>query len=358
MSPNSVHSPLGRLAGVLLLAAGCAAPDAGAGGSFWSRLNPRSRNTQVAGTPRARDLKNPASLHLHYGRWREQVGDTDDARVSYESVLRDDPKNVDALVGLARLDALAGRTDDAERRLAKALRDAPGQPRVLAAQGQLFAHLNRWPEAVDALNAAVLAAPQTPDYRYQLAVALARSGDIDTALPHFAKTVGVAEAHYNVGYILHEQGRAREAERHLAEALRQRPDLHVAQTVLDELRGGRTRLTAPPVVAETPRPQSGWAAPQAPPAQTALASERAVLSHATATPAAAAGRAAVSTRFAGTPNPPVEHAASSVPQSSSWYPTPHGRPPDDGGLTAAQREQMLNQRMVDGSAFHDGTVRR
>ena len=359
MKLNYLHR-LGRLACVSLLAAGCASPD----GSLVSRMNPFSRGSRVAAAKQEDvGLKDPSNLHLAYGRWREQVGDTTDARVSYETVLRDDPRNVDALLGLARLDYLGGRHEECEKRLASALRLEPGNPQVLSTKGQLYAAQNRWPEAIDQLNAAVLAAPNTVEYRYQLAVALAHSNDPDAALPHFARTVGPAEAHYNLGYLLQEQGRTREAERHLVEALRQRPDLHVAQTLLDEVRGGQTHLRAP-AIAEVPA-SSRPTAPRPQFTQTAMAATPPVLR--TSAPQTVAPQMTAPpfdrpeygrSPFAEFPGAAEAPPIASAQAGNAWYPTPAADQRGPDGLTAAQREQLRNQRMADGSAFSEGSVRR
>jgi tetratricopeptide (TPR) repeat protein len=366
MNTTSLRARLGQVACVSLVVAGCASPDGGnLISSLWNRARPSSsRSAELAKSAREMDVRDPAALHLAYGRWREQVGDLDDARVSYESVLREDSGNVDALIGLARIDHLAGRNDQAERRLNVALRESPGNAQVLAAQGQFYAAQNRWTEAIDKLNEAVLAAPTTAEYRYQLAVALARSGDSDAALPHFARTVGMAEAHYNVGFILHEQGRLREAERHLVAALDQRPDLHVAQAMLDEMRTSRSPLTAPHVMAAAatrPEPPP-WAQPEPVVSQTAMAAESrgrfaAPAAAPRVNPPAASRSPFADNPFAAAPGT-AEVARSSGPgtvPATSWYPTT-GRGQD--GLTAAQREQMLNQRLAHGLDFADGPVRR
>ena len=69
-------------------------------------------------------------------------------------------------------------------------------PKVLDAVGQYYASQSRWDEAIEILTSAMRKAPEETTYRFHLAVALARSGDVDQAMPHFAKTVGDAEAHY------------------------------------------------------------------------------------------------------------------------------------------------------------------
>ncbi|MCH8278575.1 MAG: tetratricopeptide repeat protein, partial [Proteobacteria bacterium] len=74
-------------------------------------------------------------------------------------------------------------------------------------------------------------APEETTYRYDLAVVLARSGRITEALPHFSRTVGDAEAHYNIGYILYKQGDLASAERQFQQALLTRPDLAEAHVL-------------------------------------------------------------------------------------------------------------------------------
>ena len=59
---------------------------------------------------------------------------------------------------------------------------------------------------------------------------LASSGDVNRALPLFAQTVGEAEAHYNVGYILYEKGDATGAERQFLAAVLKKPGLESAVT--------------------------------------------------------------------------------------------------------------------------------
>jgi hypothetical protein len=55
-------------------------------------------------------------------------------------------------------------------------------------------------------------------------------------MPHFIKCIGEPEAHYNLAYIMYQQGRVDVAERHLVECLDKKPKLKQAQTLLTELR--------------------------------------------------------------------------------------------------------------------------
>jgi len=202
-------------------------------------------------------LKNPQKVYLAYAKVQEQTGNVKDARASYHAVLEEDPQSVDAMLGLARLDHLAGRTEKAEFSFQRALKLRKNDPNTLDAIGQFYASQKEWNKAVKHLNQAALASPKEPLYRYHLAVALARSGDIDAAMPHFVKTVGDAQAHYNIGFIMQEEGRTSEAAQQYQIALSKKPDLLAARNKLAELQQGDVVLTnaQTPQFRQTPNQQ-------------------------------------------------------------------------------------------------------
>ncbi len=218
------------------LASGCVTdPADNARKAWWVSRNTPDRNW--LGLQR-RERPSP-KLALSYAQYAADSGNHEQARQSYETVLKDDPSSVDAIIGLARLDQLAGRTEHAEKGFQKALKLRPGNPAAHDALGQFYAAQKRWPESIQHLNEAVLAAPDEKTYRYHFAVALASTGDVPRALQQFSLTIGEAEAHYNVGHILYERGDVVEAERQFLAALLKQPNLQVAQQMLDEIRGAQ-----------------------------------------------------------------------------------------------------------------------
>jgi tetratricopeptide (TPR) repeat protein len=225
----------------VVLAAGCRTPADSATASKGSLTSIFKARTVSHPVPEDQseiipEVKDPTELSLAYARWMEDVGNYVEARRHYGEVAENKPKNLEAALGLARIDQLSGLSHEAEQGFLRAQKLAPDAPEALNALGQFYASEKRWSEAVVQLNKAMLAAPAEKSYRYNLAVAMANNGDIDAALPHFVRTVGDAEAHYNVGLILKDQGRYAEAEQHLLLAVTKKPDLNQAQIWLDEVR--------------------------------------------------------------------------------------------------------------------------
>ena len=187
----------------------------------------------------ATDPKNPTQLKLTYAKLMEEVGQVVEARTHYSSVTSDEPDNLEAVLGLARLELVTGNYVEAEKGFLKALKLDPHSDSAQFGLGQFYASQTQWDKAVDPFTKAMLSDPNNSQYRYHLAVALTYSGDIDSALPHFIRTVGDAEAHYNVGLILKDQGQLDLAERHFLMAVTKKPSLTPAQDRLDQLRKQR-----------------------------------------------------------------------------------------------------------------------
>ena len=186
-----------------------------------------------------KELKNPVKVHLAYALWHEQQGNQVEARNSYNAVLKKSPKNIDALLGLARLDMQVNRMSDAELRLQKAQKIAPKNPQVAAAFGQFHAVQRDWPRALEQMRAARTLSPYEPTYAFQLGVVQAQSGDAVAALTSFTEAVGAAEAHYNLAVLLQGQGQPAEAENHLQQALALKSDLPQAHKLLAAMRRQR-----------------------------------------------------------------------------------------------------------------------
>lgn len=180
-------------------------------------------------------LNDPTKLDLKYAQVAASKGHITEARPAFERVLTDNPKSVEATLGLARIDQLSGRTTAAEEGFQKALQLDGSNPVVLDAAGQFYQSVGDWTRAIQHFNSATLASPANTTYRYNLAVALARTGQVDEARPHFVRSVGDAAADYNIGYILFDDEQYDRAERYFRTALVKNPSLEEATDMLAEI---------------------------------------------------------------------------------------------------------------------------
>ena len=242
-------------ASLAAMASGCSlAPKADASSAAKAAATPQpgagSATPGSADFSSSKKLMNPVKVHLAYALWHEQQGNQVEARNSYNEVLKKNSKNIDAMLGLARLDMQLNRMSDAEARLQKAQKISPKNPQVAAAVGQYHAAQRDWPRALEQMRAARELSPYEPTYAFQLGVVQARSGDAAAALTSFTESVGAAEAHYNLAVILQEQGQSAEAENHLQQALALKSDLPQAHKLLAAMRLQRQGDTAK--LAKTP----------------------------------------------------------------------------------------------------------
>jgi tetratricopeptide (TPR) repeat protein len=246
------------IAACLLAAVGCASEDSQ---STFHKMTP---SFMLSDQDKAeRQLKDPEALHLAYGKFQEQVGQSAEARKSYEAALRDDPRSVDAILGLARLDQLADHPKDAETGFQKALHLKPGDPKVLASLGQFYVSQKRWPDAFQSLNAAIAAAPGEAFYKHELAVAKTASGDLNAGLALFSQLVGPDKAHYNVAYILRREGKTEDAIQQCQITLKMNPNFEPAKAMLAQIHEG--------LVAQSRGPMPRGGNPSSPSAVTASA---------------------------------------------------------------------------------------
>lgn len=192
------------------------------------------------GSAEATKPADPAKVHLAYAAWHEQTGNYQEAREAYLKVLEKRRKDTEAMLGLARIDRAYGREAEADAQLKKALKYHPKDPKVLVAIGQVHAARHEWPEALEKMQAAHNLAPYDTIYEYHLAVVEARMGEITQSIEHFTRSVGKAEAHFNIAVILNEKGDKSEAESHLIQALKLKPELKQAQAALASIRSGNS----------------------------------------------------------------------------------------------------------------------
>jgi tetratricopeptide (TPR) repeat protein len=156
-----------------------------------------------------------------------QAGDLPKARAEYQQVLREEPSNRDALLGLAAVEMRAQRFDLADGYYQRILqadpRDAHAQAGMVALRGQQldpvavesrvksllaadrnstvlhftlgnqYALQGRWAEAQQAYFKAFATDPENPDFAFNLAVSLDQLHQPSLALEYYRRALALAE---------------------------------------------------------------------------------------------------------------------------------------------------------------------
>jgi tetratricopeptide (TPR) repeat protein len=171
-----------------------------------------------------------------------QAGDNAQARTLYAEILRNDPKNVDALLGSAAIAWKEGQADEAAHFFQRVLelepRNAYAQAglismlgsadpaasesrlRQLIARepsaflyftlGNLYADQGQWPAAQQAYFQAYQSQPDNPDYAFNLAVGLEHLGQTRHALDYYRKALDLSfrkgRANFDQGLVIQRVG--------------------------------------------------------------------------------------------------------------------------------------------------------
>jgi len=201
----------------------------------------------VAATVRPADAQQANRIQISSGSAEPQVdkrlvqayaalqsGKTDAARQLYSDVSRSDPRNINALLGLAAIAQQDGKTEEAVRLYMGVLELEPrnayaqtgligmmGRADPLASEarlkqliarspsaglhftlGNLYGDQSRWLEAQQAYFQAHQLEPSNPDYTYNLAVSLEHIGQPKLAANFYRQAVDQAQARGRAGFNL------------------------------------------------------------------------------------------------------------------------------------------------------------
>ena len=173
--------------------------------------------------------KDPEGTLLAWARWQEDVGEYGEARKKYRELLVAYPDNIEAQLGLARIELSCGRIQQAEDILTEVAKQRPTNAPVRLELGRLYTQQEDWQKAIAAFEDASAIDRDNQVCRYELGVAFARSHRYDQALSHLTYAVGESAANYNIGYVLHEQGNDAEAAEWFQNALQTHPDARTAE---------------------------------------------------------------------------------------------------------------------------------
>ncbi len=212
------------------------------------------------------------SVMLSYAALQESQHNYAEALQTYRELAEAYPDCVAAHLGMARIEESTGRSTQAEDILAQLagrrheLDSRSEQLQVLVEQARFFSRRENWSEAITALESACSIDETNQECRYELGLALVRSGDLHRGLGHLSFAVGAPAAHYNIAWILHEQSRDQEAVVWLQHALQQ-PDQQTAEKsaqLLSEIRAAHPAWAGMPrdtVIQQTAGEHDGPSSP-------------------------------------------------------------------------------------------------
>mgnify|MGYP002628048006 FL=1 len=183
-----------------------------------------------------RELKSADETLLKYAQMREDMGNHDVALDRYRELLADNPDNVGARLGIARIEYKNGRVHEAEEILKAAARRHPENQQVWIDMGQIQSERKEYGAAIQSLQKAVSIDSSSQAARFELGLAMARGDRLEEAKSHLGFAVGEAAALYNIGFVLSEAGRKQEA-------------LHWFEQTLDAFPNAQTRKSATEMIA-------------------------------------------------------------------------------------------------------------
>jgi len=140
----------------------------------------------------------------------QKEGRLQDAELIYRRVLRDNPRNVDALRLLALLAMGADQHDDAESMLMEAIRVAPDYLLALLDLGQLRKEQDRFAEALECFDRVIALEPGQPQAHFHRAATLARASFTHEAIAAYRECLAIRPAHLGallgLGHVLNAVG--------------------------------------------------------------------------------------------------------------------------------------------------------
>lgn len=171
---------------------------------------------------------NPERRNLAHAAEHHKAGRFDEAEKLYRIILRDNPKNVDAIRMLGRIALAAKRQGDAERLFRRAVELAPDFAGALSDLARLYKEQNRFDEAMEYCERVVALEPASAQSHFQLAATLAPAGLTYRAIESYERAIELkprfAGAHLGLGHTLKTVGRQDQAIAEYRECIRLRPD--------------------------------------------------------------------------------------------------------------------------------------
>jgi Flp pilus assembly protein TadD len=193
--------------------------------------------------------KKGPDLYVAMGLAAERSGKTAEAEKMYKKALEIGPNDAGALLAYGHLLDRRGKLAEAEKHYQKCCSKHPENATSFNDLGLCLHRQGQLTESATALRKAVDLQPDRKLYRNNLATVLVEQGRRDEAFKVLATMDGAATAHYNLGYLLQQQGDSHSAIEQFQMALNTDPSLAAAQQWIDKLANGGVNST--PMLAKT-----------------------------------------------------------------------------------------------------------
>ena len=125
----------------------------------------------------------------------QKEGRLEEAERLYRRVLRENPRNVDALRLLALIALKTEHADDAEILLQRAIEIAPDFNQALVDLGRLRKDQDRYAEALDCFDRSIATEPSQPQVHYLRAATLARASFTHDAIESYRRCLELKPTH-------------------------------------------------------------------------------------------------------------------------------------------------------------------
>jgi tetratricopeptide (TPR) repeat protein len=155
------------------------------------------------------------------------------ARLAYQKVLTREPKNLEALRGMARMYAVLQDKGKCLEWYRRAEQAHPKNADLMFEMGKtLGSHFKDKDAMIACLQAAAKLAPENRTYRNELGFTLALAGRYDEAYEWLIRTMSEAKARYNLAGIAEHNGQSQQAKMQLALALKADPSHEPSKEML------------------------------------------------------------------------------------------------------------------------------
>lgn len=156
-----------------------------------------------------------------------------EARITYEKALQQEPKNLDAMLGMARLYAVVKDKEKCVEWYQRASKTYPKNAKVPSEEGKVLgAHFKDKDAAIQCMHTATILDPENRVYRKDLGFTFAWAGRYKEAYAWIVTVMPEAEARYNLAGLMHFNGHDDLAKQELALALKANPNFEPSKQAL------------------------------------------------------------------------------------------------------------------------------